>query len=47
MKDNAKNPAWNIFQGKMRILKRKQKQVLSDFRQRLTDEKISKIKKEI
>lgn len=41
---NDNQAAWNIFQGKMRILKKKQKQILTDFRNRLESQKISDIK---
>ncbi len=36
--------AWNNFQASFRILKKKQKQILSDFRARLEQQKIDQLK---
>jgi hypothetical protein len=43
-KPNQNLAAWNIFQGNMRILKKKQKQILKDFRDRLTAQQVEQLK---
>lgn len=35
------NAAWNVFQGKMRILRKKQKEIFSDLHKKAEQEEIS------
>lgn len=47
MEKNSKQAAWNVFQGKLRILKKKQQELLRNYRKKLTEQQIAQLKNQL